>query len=141
MLNRLAGMKKYLLILVDILLVCTGYLLALVFVEPEEGGRNLNVVLANFYIASAVYVALLYLFGVYKSILRFSSIHEYSLCIAACGIAGGAMCLAKLVYPFLLPYGMQLLAAILTGGLTVFVRVLYRVILQNIFRRPSKGGV
>lgn len=139
MLNRLAGMKKYLLILVDILLVCTGYLLALVFVEPEEGGRNLNVVLANFYIASAVYVALLYLFGVYKSILRFSSIHEYSLCIAACGIAGGAMCLAKLAYPFLLPYGMHLLAAILTGGLTVFVRVLYRVILQNIFRRRQKA--
>ena len=140
MLGKLAGMKKYLLILVDIFLVCVGYLLTLLFADiGHEYNLNLHTISANLYIAVIIYVIFLYLFRVYNSILRFSSVHEYSLCFAACCISGGVVCIAKLAIPFLMPYGVHLLAALLSGMLTVCVRVGCRIVLNWYLHRRAQG--
>lgn len=127
MLNRFASIKKYLLTIMDIFLICGGYLLAVLFADiREEYVLNVHTFLANVYVAVIVYILALYFFRVYNVILRFLGIREYASCFAACCISGGILCIAKEWIPFLMPHGVHLLSGILIGMLTVFARAVYQ---------------
>ncbi len=140
MFNRLAGLKKYFLILLDAAFVVCGYFLteAFLILENQALPSNFHQVLANIYIAVVVYVLVLRGFRAYNFLLRFSGLREYCIVLASCIISGGIMCIAKSWIPFLLSVGNHLLAAILTGILAVSVRVIFRIVLGAIARR--KGG-
>lgn len=144
MLNRLIRMKKYLIMIADIFLICGGYLLAAILFADIYSGFvwDAHHFLVNLYVAVIVYLLVFVFLRMYNVILRFLSMRDYAACFAACCISGGILCIAKTWIPFLLPYEIHMLAGLFIGMLTVAMRAAYQVVrrVRIHYHRAKEGG-
>lgn len=122
------SLKIVALAIIDILLVMIGYYFALVFEEVkfdlfEPPIRNTIIA------TSGIYIALLYIFGVYKKIIKYSGTNDY-LMIGGMAIISAA--LLSLIKPLVIPRTLEVnvitLACIFAGILSIAVRVIFRTI-------------
>lgn len=123
-----SSLKIVFLAIVDIIIVMMGYYLALVF---EEIKFNLyeppirNTIIAT----SGIYIALLYISGIYKKIIKYSGTNDY-LMIGGMAIISAALLsfIKPLVVPRTLEVNVITLACIFAGILSIGVRVVFRTI-------------
>ena len=79
MFNSLSKKKVIVLLLVDAIIVLLSYLSTFYFISPYGIERFL----INTLVAIAVYIVILFIFGVYNHILRYSSVREYGITVMA----------------------------------------------------------
>ena len=137
--EKLAGFKKYLLILIDIILIAVGYFLAYFLLDDiQELAKlsQLQMLIATIYIAAITYIIVMCLLQTYNNILRFASVREYFICFSACLIASLIMCVERVIFSFLAPIRIHILAGILIAVLVVGTRVMIRAVLRSLFKNP-----
>lgn len=120
--------KKYLLLLVDIVLVNLSYLAALYLrfdakiPEAEMSKYNHNAI-----IITAIYITIFYLFKLYKSLWSYASIDEFMLSVGSCIVAN----LCSIVYLKIMaarfPYSVSILAGIISILLIGGFRMSFRI--------------
>jgi len=129
LLSSLFKRKALVLAFIDALIVMLSYLSAYYFI----GTFGLKPYFINAGIAIIIYILLLFMFGIYKQIVRYSSIREYTRCILSSVCACAIIILIKLLIntTFLEVIKHHLLAGgIATAGF-IIVRVFIRQIVGN----------
>lgn len=123
-----SSIKVIVLAVLDILAVFLGYYLALFFEKMEFDLFNSPI--RNTIIATAgIYVVLLYIFGIYKKIIKYSGSNDY---IMLGGMAIFSAAILSLIKPLVIPRTLDVniiaLACILAGIISIAYRVLFRTI-------------
>lgn len=127
MVRGLRHFKKYILVLLDLVLIALGYLATYLFLEiPFNTYRTGGMI----YVSMITYILVFLLFGIYNNLIRFSSAREYAMCFFSCVVASLLVCLEKNLLPFIGPMRQVLLAGMFIGGLCVTLRVACRVFAQ-----------
>ena len=123
-----SSLKVVMLAIVDVLIVILGYYFALMF----EGIRFdvLDSPLQNTIIMTCgIYVTLLYVFGVYKKIIKYSGTNDY---LTIGGVAIITAALLSLMKPYvvfrILEMNIVVLASLFAGIMSIVFRVLLRTI-------------
>ena len=123
-----SSLKIVILAIMDIIIVMLGYYFALVFEEVrfdlfEPPIRNTIIA------TSGIYIALLYISGVYKKIIKYSGTNDYLMVGGMAIISAALLALIKpLVRPRTLEVNVITLACIFAGIMSIVVRVLLRTI-------------
>jgi FlaA1/EpsC-like NDP-sugar epimerase len=126
--KKLENYRRAALILIDIVLINSSYLLAFYFKfgkhTPEEYLTNYQ---KSFAIITVLYLCALSFFKLYKSLWVYASIDEFLIAIGGC-IIGSILCIGygKLVGQEL-PYGIGILAGLFAVMLIVGFRISFRV--------------
>jgi len=141
-LNILSKIKAPLLLLGDSLILISTYLSSYYFAGAFEAVRFIT----NASIAIVVFLLVMFLYGVYNHIIRFSSVREYLICLAASFTSCIIMILISIfAKPYVLSIKHHVIAGIMSSMLFVTLRVAIRQYMgtsgYTIFRSPSKTGV
>ncbi|MBR6729217.1 MAG: polysaccharide biosynthesis protein, partial [Clostridia bacterium] len=124
--------KKYIFALGDVVLVICAYLVTFLFVEVQF---SLPDFLQMMYAAVVTYLLAFLFFGIYRVIIRFASIKEYSTCCFACLVSAVVLCVARKLFFFPGTMRQHLLAAVFAAifcvGIRVFVRMVVHYIVQD----------
>lgn len=142
MLSILSKIKVPLLLLGDAIILIVTYFLSYYFV----GTFGIREFIVNVSIAIVVFLLVMFLFGIYKHILRFSSVREYTLCFTASLSSCAIMVLiAVLTKSYLLSVKHQIVAGVLSSMLFVIQRVAIRQYMGNsgytIFKSTTNPNV
>ncbi|MBE7027424.1 MAG: polysaccharide biosynthesis protein [Ruminococcaceae bacterium] len=137
----LSKIKAPLLLLGDSLILISTYLSSYYFVGAFETVSFIT----NASIAIVVFLLVMFLYGVYNHIIRFSSVREYSICLAASFTSCIVMILiAKIATPYVLSVKHHIVAGVLSSMLFVIFRVAIRQYIGSsgytIFRNSNKTG-
>ncbi|MBR5236626.1 MAG: polysaccharide biosynthesis protein [Clostridia bacterium] len=128
----LGRFKKYILAIVDAIMVALAYGGAYIFLDIPVVWSSALVML---YISVVTYLLVFLLFGVYNHMISFASAREYIICFFACVVSSLLCCAERTVFRFFGPNRQLLLAGVLTGVLCIGVRVLWRVVIKLPFAR------
>ena len=137
--NLPANVKTLIICLMDILVVLIAYFIAIVFEDmtftiKDPAIQNTLISILIMYILS------LHIMGVYKGIVKYSSVKDYLLIGATSIVVATIFCTAKEFVKFMtLDTNVILLAAILTGVGSVTVRVLIRSLIYTIASAGSSN--
>lgn len=127
-----SSIKIIALAIFDIIAVIIGFYFALFFEEMEFDlfeSPIRNTIIAT----SGIYIVLLYIFGVYKKMIKYSGANDYVLIGGMAIISAGLISLIKpLVIPRTLDVNIITLACIFAGIISVAYRVLFRTILYAV---------
>ena len=123
-----SSIKVIILAVLDILAVFLGYYFALFFEKMKFDLFDSPI--RNTIIATAgIYVVLLYIFGIYKKIIKYSGSNDY---IMLGGMAIFSAAILSLIKPLVIPRTLDVniiaLACILAGIISIAYRVLFRTI-------------
>ncbi|HPE94631.1 MAG TPA: nucleoside-diphosphate sugar epimerase/dehydratase [Bacillota bacterium] len=115
---------------IDAVAVFTAYLLCLYFSRAFIVGGLMNIYWKTILIALPVYLAVMFLFGVYGSLWRYAQSKEFFICISA-SITSGALffTICRLV-GLVLPLFLYLLFMCTTALALVSIRLLYRMLMD-----------
>ncbi len=127
-----SSLKILLLIVIDFFMVMIGYYFALIFEDIKFDLFN-PPIRNTIIVTSGIYIALLYIFGSYKKIIKYSGTNDY-LMIGGMAIISAAFVsfIKPLVVPRTLDINVIMLACIFSGILSIAIRVLFRAILYAI---------
>ena len=128
----LGRFKKYILAIIDAVMVALAYGGAYVFLDVPVIWSSALVML---YISVVTYLLMFLLFGVYNHMISFASAREYVICFFACVVSSLLCCAERAVFHLFGPNRQLLLAGVLTGVLCVGIRVLWRFIIKLPFAR------
>ena len=141
--ERFKVSRKYILILIDAILINLSYILAYCFrFNFNIPNYELMKFLDNAITITIIYIIIYYLFKLYKSLWHYASTDEFLLAVGSC-ITGS---LATMAYTVILneriPYSISILAGIFTTLLVVGVRVCFRIYSKSIklFDRSNKNN-
>lgn len=127
--ESLKSSRKYILILVDIILINLSYILAYCFrfnfdIPTYELARFKN----NAIVITIIYLVVFYLFKLYKSLWSYASVGEFLIVIGACVIGN----LLATIYGFTLGERLPLSVDILSGTLSILLvggfRMSFRIV-------------
>lgn len=123
-----SSLKIVALAMMDILIVMLGYYFALIFEEVRFDLFN-SPIRNTLILTSGIYISLLYIFGIYKKIIKYSGTNDY-LMIGGMAIISAA--LVALIKPLVIPRTLEInvitLACIFAGIMSIVERVLFRTI-------------
>lgn len=120
--------KKYILVVLDVLLVSMSFLATYAFLKLPFSVRGAT---GTLYATVVTYVLVFLAFGIYNNIIYFSSVREYAICFFSCIAASLLLCLEKGVLHFICPMRQLMLAGVFSGVLCVGVRVLCRLFVKH----------
>lgn len=134
-LEKIKMWQKYILILVDIVLVNLSYLSALYLrFDSKVPQAEMSKYSHNAIMITAIYIIIFYLFKLYKSLWSYASIDEFMLSVGSCIIAD-ICCIAYLkVMGTRFPYSVSILAGIISILLIGGFRMSFRI-----YRRYDKS--
>lgn len=141
--EKLKASRKYILMLIDAILINLSYILAYFFrFNFNIPNYELSKFLDNAIVITIIYIIIYYLFNLYKSLWHYASTDEFLLAVGGC-ITGS---LASIIYTAIvnerIPYSISILAGIFTTLLVVGVRVCFRISSKGVklFDRCNKNN-
>ncbi len=127
MIDLIRKLKKYILAILDILLVTISYVATCAFLElPLDLLRDGTLLLTSV----VTYLLVFLVSGIYNNLIYYSSIREYSMCFSACLAASLLLCGATSVFSYGWLVRQLLLAGVFSGVLCVSSRVAYRLFVK-----------
>jgi len=140
--QRLKASRKYILMLIDFILINLAYILAFCFrfnfaVPQHEIVKFWH----NAIIITLIYIVTFYLFKLYKSLWNYASNDEFLLAVAACITGSFLAMFYTLIVRERMPYSISILGGILTTVLVVSFRISFRIFSKNTkkFDRADKN--
>lgn len=141
--ERLKASRKYILALIDAILINVAYILAYFFrFNFNIPGYEIKKFLDNAIIITIIYIIIYYLFKLYKSLWNYASTDEFLLAVGGC-ITGSLVSISyTAIVNERIPYSISILAGIFTTLLVVGVRVCFRISSKSIklFDRSNKNN-
>ena len=133
--KMLKSKEKYLLILIDIILVNLSYVSAMYFRFDSSIPSHYKTMYKNSaIIISIIYVLIYYIFRLYKSLWSYASIDEFFYAVSACIIANIVSILALKLISIRLPNSVSIMAGIICILFTIGFRMSFRIF-RRIYRK------
>lgn len=138
--NKLKGSRGIVLLFIDIILINISYISALYLrFSKDIPSRHVMEYRHSFIIITLIYIIVLYLFKLYKSLWNYASIDEFLMAIGGCLTGSVLSLLFGVVHKSRLPFTVYGLATILSVMLIVGFRISFRVY-RNMLAGISNGN-